>query len=89
MNQTIHRSLSDCFTLSNGVKIPCVGFGTFKTPNGEVCVQSVKDAIRCGYRHIDTASAYGNEASVGKAIRECCSPLTRAMNPPWRPLISP
>ena len=74
MNQTIHRSLSDCFTLSNGVKIPCVGFGTFKTPNGEVCVQSVKDAIRCGYRHIDTASAYGNEASVGKAIRECGVP---------------
>ncbi len=68
MNQM--KTLSDCFTLSNGVKIPCIGFGTFKTPNGEVCVQSVKDALRCGYRHIDTASAYGNEASVGQAIRE-------------------
>lgn len=72
MNQ--FNSLSDSFTLSNRVKIPCIGFGTFKTPNGEVCVQSVKDAIQCGYRHIDTASAYGNEASVGQAIRECGVP---------------
>lgn len=70
MSQVTQNSLTDCFTLRNGVKIPCIGFGTFKTPDGEVCVQSVKDAIRLGYRHIDTASAYGNEASVGQAVRE-------------------
>lgn len=64
------NKLTDCFTLRNGVKIPCVGFGTFKTPSGEVCEKSVKAALRCGYRHIDTAAAYHNEASVGKAIRE-------------------
>lgn len=64
------NKLTDCFTLRNGVKIPCVGFGTFKTPSGEICEKSVKAALRCGYRHIDTAAAYHNEASVGKAIRE-------------------
>lgn len=64
------QKLTDCYTLVNGVKIPCVGFGTWQTPDGETAVNSVKCAIRDGYRHIDTAAAYGNEVSVGKAIRE-------------------
>ncbi|MDR2402862.1 MAG: aldo/keto reductase [Spirochaetaceae bacterium] len=64
------KSLTDSYELSNGVKIPCVGFGTWQTPNGEVAVSSVKEAIAAGYRHIDTAQGYGNEESVGKAIRE-------------------
>lgn len=64
------NQLTDCYTLRNGVQIPCIGFGTFKTPSGEICEASVKAALRCGYRHIDTAAAYRNEASVGKAIRE-------------------
>ena len=64
------KSLQDTFKLSNGVEIPCVGFGTFRTPNGEVAVRAVKEAIAAGYRHIDTAAVYGNERSVGAAIRE-------------------
>jgi diketogulonate reductase-like aldo/keto reductase len=64
------KSLTDCYELSNGVKIPCVGFGTWQTPNGEVAVASVKAAIAAGYRHIDTAQGYGNEESVGKAVKE-------------------
>lgn len=63
-------SLTDCFTLSNGVKIPCVGFGTYKTPDGATCVESVKTAINAGYRHIDTAEFYFNEESVGRAVAE-------------------
>jgi diketogulonate reductase-like aldo/keto reductase len=64
------NSLLDAYELSNGVKIPCIGFGTWQTPDGEVAVASVKAAIAAGYRHIDTAQGYGNEASVGKAIKE-------------------
>lgn len=64
------KSLSDTYQLNNGVKIPCVGFGTWQTPNGDTAVQAVKDAIAAGYRHIDTAAGYGNEESVGAAIRE-------------------
>lgn len=62
--------LTQTYTLNNGVKIPIVGFGTWQTPDGDVAVQSVKAALSAGYRHIDTAAAYGNEESVGKAIKE-------------------
>jgi len=61
-------SLKDTYTLSNGVKIPVVGFGTWQTPDGEVAEASVLAALNAGYRHIDTAAIYGNEASVGRAI---------------------
>ncbi|MCG1010785.1 aldo/keto reductase [Salinicoccus sp. ID82-1] len=64
------QKLTDTFTLTNGVEIPCVGFGTWQTPDGETAVNSVKKAIESGYRHIDTAAAYKNEGSVGKAIKE-------------------
>ena len=63
------NNLKDTYALSNGVNIPCVGFGTWQTPNGETATNSVLEAIRCGYRHIDTAACYGNEESVGKAIK--------------------
>ena len=56
--------------LHNGIEIPCIGFGTWQTPDGETAVTAVKVAIEAGYRHIDTAASYGNEESVGKAIRE-------------------
>ncbi len=59
---------TDNFTLANGVKIPAIGFGTWQIPSGDIAYNSVKEAIKVGYRHIDTAQAYGNEASVGKAI---------------------
>lgn len=58
------------FTLYNGVKIPAIGFGTWQIPNGEITYNAVSFALKNGYRHIDTAYAYGNEQSVGKAIRD-------------------
>ncbi|MDW2798423.1 aldo/keto reductase [Clostridium boliviensis] len=64
------KSLSDNYILSNGVKIPCVGFGTWKAPNGETAVNAVKQALKAGYRHIDTAALYYNEESVGIGIKE-------------------
>ncbi|ASW42894.1 aldo/keto reductase [Clostridium isatidis] len=63
------KSLSDVYVLSNNVKIPCIGFGTWQSPDGEVAISSVEEAIRVGYRHIDTAAIYGNEESVGIAIK--------------------
>lgn len=57
------------YTLNNGYKIPVVGFGTI-IPDGPDTVKAVKDAIKSGYRLIDTAEAYGNEVSVGQGIRE-------------------
>lgn len=57
------------YTLNNGVKIPVVGFGTWQTPSGAVAEESVKSAIEAGYRHIDTATVYGNEESVGRGIK--------------------
>ena len=64
------KSLSDCFVLNNGVKLPCVGFGTYLAQEGQITVDAVKTALQAGYRHIDTASFYKNEVSVGKAIKE-------------------
>jgi diketogulonate reductase-like aldo/keto reductase len=64
------KSLKDCYKLHNGVCIPCIGFGTWKISDGDVCVSAVKTALSVGYRHIDTAVAYGNEESVGLAIRQ-------------------
>lgn len=59
---------TDFFTLANGVRIPAVGFGTWQIPSGDVAYNSTREALKAGYRHIDTAQAYGNEASVGKAV---------------------
>jgi diketogulonate reductase-like aldo/keto reductase len=57
-------------TLNNGVAMPILGFGVYSLEEGPKCVDTVKFAIAQGYRSIDTASAYGNEISVGRAIRE-------------------
>lgn len=64
------NKLTDKFILSNGVGIDCVGYGTWLTPDGEVAVNAVAEALRLGYRHIDTAAIYGNEVSVGTAIKQ-------------------
>ena len=56
-------------TLNNGVKMPMVGFGVFQIPDPDVCQKAVEEAIKTGYRLIDTAEAYGNEEAVGKAIK--------------------
>jgi diketogulonate reductase-like aldo/keto reductase len=58
------------YELSNGVLIPSVGFGTWRIENGADAVSATRAAIDTGYRHIDTAAAYGNEESVGRAVRE-------------------
>jgi diketogulonate reductase-like aldo/keto reductase len=57
-------------TLYNAVKIPAIGFGTWQIPNGEIAHNAVSFALKNGYRHIDTANSYGNEESVGRAIRD-------------------
>lgn len=57
-------------TLSNGLKMPMAGFGVFQVTDKEECKNSVLNAIREGYRLIDTAAVYGNEDAVGDAVRE-------------------
>lgn len=57
------------FDLYNGILIPCIGYGTWQSPNDQTTVDAVLKALNNGYRHIDTASIYGNEESVGKAIK--------------------
>lgn len=56
-------------TLNNGVKIPMVGFGVFQIQDDETTQKVVEEAIKVGYRLIDTAQAYGNEEAVGRAIK--------------------
>ena len=56
-------------TLNNGVEMPILGFGVFQVPDPAECERSVRDAIDVGYRLLDTAASYGNEAAVGAAIR--------------------
>ena len=58
------------YNLNNGVSIPVLGFGTWKAENGEIAYQSVLEALKAGYRHIDTAAIYKNEESVGRAIQD-------------------
>jgi diketogulonate reductase-like aldo/keto reductase len=62
--------LEEKYTLSNGVKIPKIGLGTWFISNKDVA-QAVRDAAKIGYRHIDTAQAYNNESGVGDGIRTC------------------
>ena len=56
------------FALNNGVTLPQIGFGVYQTPPEETMV-AVQAALEVGYRHIDTAAAYGNEKGVGEALR--------------------
>ncbi|MGP4116217.1 aldo/keto reductase [Levilactobacillus zymae] len=62
--------LTDKFSLANGTNIPQVGFGTWQIPGGQTAYDAVANALKTGYRHIDTAKAYANESSVGKAVRD-------------------
>ena len=61
--------LTEDFVLSNGVHIPKLGFGTWKTPN-DVAPQAVVDALEIGYRHVDTARVYRNEEGVGLGLKQ-------------------
>ena len=57
-------------TLADGAQLPLLGLGVWQMPNGRECVDAVRWALELGYRHIDTAQAYGNEESVGQGLRE-------------------
>lgn len=63
-------SLTDTTTLHNGVKMPWFGLGVFKVKEGSEVIESVRAALKHGYRAIDTAAVYQNEEGVGKAIKE-------------------
>lgn len=63
-------SIKDCTLLNNGLKMPWLGFGVFQIKDGSEVEKAVRDALKIGYRSIDTASVYGNERGVGKAILE-------------------
>lgn len=56
--------------LADGNQIPLLGLGVWQIPNGRTCVNAVRWALELGYRHIDTAQAYGNEESVGRGLKE-------------------
>lgn len=63
------NNMYDCYTLNNGLQIPCIGFGTYKAAEGED-VKVLKTAIEAGYRYFDTASFYGTEEFLGLAMKE-------------------
>jgi diketogulonate reductase-like aldo/keto reductase len=56
--------------LADDQRLPMLGLGVWQVPNGAECVRAVRWALELGYRHIDTAQAYGNEESVGRALRD-------------------
>lgn len=74
MTNPVNQAFTDGPTLHDGVKMPWLGLGVYKTKEGEEVIQSVKSAIAAGYRSIDTAAIYGNEEGVGQALRECGVP---------------
>lgn len=57
-------------SLNNGLQIPAVGLGVFKSEPGSTTRDAVLSALKLGYRHVDTAQFYGNEADVGQAVRD-------------------
>lgn len=63
------NKLTDCFLLNNNISIPCIGYGTWQTPSDGTTKECVINALKAGYRHIDTAFAYGNEKEVGEGIK--------------------
>ena len=76
-------------TLADGARLPLLGLGIWQVPNGRECIDAVRWALELGYRHIDTAQAYGNEESVGQGLRESGVPreqvfITTKFNPARR-----
>jgi methylglyoxal/glyoxal reductase len=69
MSDPIPKSAADGYVLSQGATLPCVGLGVFQVEPGATTRQAVRWALEAGYRHIDTAKLYANEADVGEAVR--------------------
>lgn len=69
-NSMMENVLNQTVTLNNGLSMPILGLGVWKTKSGKECREAVLNALEAGYRHIDTAKIYSNEEDVGKAIRE-------------------
>ena len=67
-------SPGDTHRLNNGLPMPGIGYGTYLSPDDEAGVRCILDALEAGYRLIDTASLYGNEDTVGRAVRESALP---------------
>jgi 2,5-diketo-D-gluconate reductase A len=65
-----HRAEVPAQLLADGNRLPLLGLGVWQVPDGPACVDAVRWALELGYRHVDTAQAYGNEESVGRALRE-------------------
>ena len=61
------ESMYDCYKLNNGVRIPCIGFGTYKAAAGNGA-EGIETALRAGYRYFDTAAFYQNEEDIGRAV---------------------
>jgi diketogulonate reductase-like aldo/keto reductase len=70
MSRPVARTDGRARVLADGSQIPLLGLGVWQVPNGPECVDAVRWALELGYRHIDTAQAYGNEESVGEGLRE-------------------
>ncbi len=70
MRQTVISPDQRVRTLADGAEIPLLALGVWQVPNGPECESAVRWALELGYRHIDTAQAYGNEESVGRALRD-------------------
>src|SRR4030081_3399525 len=70
MAKTSKTTVARTRVLADGNQIPLLGLGVWQVPNGPTTVTAVRWALELGYRHIDTAQAYGNEESVGRALRE-------------------
>lgn len=64
------KSGNETYTLSNGIEIPSIGFGTYNPNGGDNC-KIIRTAIEAGYRYFDTASLYGTERALGQAVKEC------------------
>lgn len=65
------KKISDVTVLNNGVEMPWLGLGVWRVEDGRVVEDTVLAALNAGYRSVDTAAIYQNEAGVGKAVKEC------------------
>lgn len=70
----IALTIGSTVKLNNGVEMPRLGLGVYQSPPGKETQSAVQYALDCGYRHIDTARAYGNEGDVGEVVRGCGLP---------------